>query len=352
MNRYLTFAEAINEALFLTMEMDDSVICYGLGVDDPKGVFGTTLGLQQKFGKKRVFDMPASENAMTGVAIGASLNGIRPVMVHQRNDFILLAMDQIINGAAKWHYMFGGQSSVPITIRVIVGQGWGNGPTHSQSLQALFTHIPGLKVVMPASAADAKGLLISSIFDNNPVIFIEHRWLHNLKGNVGEGDIRIPIGKAKKLKSGNDLSIVSMSNMTVEALHAAKILEENGLSIDLLDLRTVKPMDWERIFSSVRKTGHLLALDIGTGTCSITSEILARVSMECYDSLKGAPKRLALPDFPVPTSFSLTKEYYKRAEDIIDIVAQMLGRNLYGRDLIDRGSLPHDVPGDWFKGPF
>ena len=144
MTQRLSFAKAINEGLSQAMKIDDSVICYGLGVPDPKGVFGTTVGLQKKFGKERVFDMPASENAMTGVAIGASLNGIRPVMTHQRLDFFLLAMDQLVNNAAKWHYMFGGQSSVPITIRLIIGRGWGQGPTHSQNLQAIFAHIPGL----------------------------------------------------------------------------------------------------------------------------------------------------------------------------------------------------------------
>jgi pyruvate dehydrogenase E1 component beta subunit len=296
--------------------------------------------------------MPASENAMTGVAIGASLNGIRPVMTHQRLEFFLLAMDQLVNSAAKWHYMFGGHTSIPITIRLIVGQGWGNGPTHSQSLQAWFAHIPGIKVIMPTTAADAKGLLLSSIFDNNPVIFIEHRWLHNLEGEVPKGDFRIPLGEAKKIKTGNDFTIVSMSHMTMEALYAVKILEEHGISIDLIDLRTVKPIDWEKIFSSVRKTGRLLAIDTGTSTGSIASEIIARVSMECHESLKVAPQRLALPDFPIPTSFSLTKDFYNRTEDIIDVVTRVLEVDLRGKDLIERDNFPHDVPGDWFKGPF
>ena len=208
MARNLTFAKAINEALSQAMQIDNSVICYGLGIDDPKGVFGTTLGLKEKFGNNRVFDVPASENALTGIAIGASLNGIRPVMSHQRLDFFLLAMDQLVNNAAKWHYMFGGKRSVPITIRLIIGRGWGQGPSHSQNLQAWLAHIPGLKVVMPTTARDAKGLLISSIFDDNPVLFIEHRWLYNLEDDVPEKDFRIPIGKAQQLKVGNDISIV------------------------------------------------------------------------------------------------------------------------------------------------
>lgn len=352
MIRQLTFSKAINEALIQAMEMDESVICYGLGVPDPKGVFGTTLGLKERFGEARVFDMPASENAMTGVAIGASLNGIRPVMTHQRVDFFLLAMDQLVNNAAKWHYMFGGQTSVPITIRLIIGRGWGQGPTHSQTLQAIFAHIPGLKVVMPATAADAKGLLLSSIFDDNPVIFLEHRWLHNLKGDVPENDFRIPIGKAQQLRTGKDISIISLSYMTIEALHATEVLEKEGIYCDLIDLRTIKPIDWELIFSSVRKTGRLLALDTGVTTGSIAGEVIARVSIQCYESLKQAPKRLALLDFPTPTSQSLTKVFYKRAEDIVELVGNMLGREIQISSLIDRGNIPYDVPGDWFKGPF
>ena len=162
--RLKKYSEAVNEGISMAMEIDENVICYGLGVPDPKGVFGTTLGLREKFGGNRVFDIPTSENALTGVAIGASLNGIRPIFTHQRLDFFLLAMDQLINNAAKWSYMFGGQSCVPITIRLIIGRGWGQGPTHSQNLQAMFSHIPGLKVVMPATANDAKGLLLESIF--------------------------------------------------------------------------------------------------------------------------------------------------------------------------------------------
>lgn len=352
MKRTLTYAQAINEALAQAMEMDESVICYGLGVPDPKGVFGTTLGLQERFGEARVFDMPASENAMTGVAVGASLNGIRPVMTHQRVDFFLLALDQLVNNAAKWHYMFGEQTSVPITIRLIIGRGWGQGPTHSQSLQAWFAHVPGLKVVMPATAADAKGLLISSIFDDNPVIFLEHRWLHNLKGDVPENDFRIPIGKAHQLRTGKDISIVSLSYMTIEALHAVEFLEDKGISCDLIDLRSVKPIDWEMVFDSVRKTGRLLVLDTGAFTGSIAGEIIARVSAECFDSLVQAPQRIALPDFPTPTSPALTKGFYVGAVEIAYIVGNMLGKNFDLTILKEQRKFPHDVPGDWFKGPF
>lgn len=352
MPRLLPYFQAVNEALIQAMSIDKSVIIYGLGINDPKGIFGTTLGLQEQFGPNRVFDMPTSENAMTGIAIGASLNNIRPVMVHQRLDFFLLAMDQLINNAAKWHYMFGGQDSVPITIRLSIGRGWGQGPTHSQNLQTLFAHIPGLKVVMPTTAYDAKGLLLSSIFDNNPVIFLEHRWLHNLQSDVPEGDFRVPIGKANQIMEGSDISIISFSHMVIEAIEATEFLKPHGISCEVIDLRSLKPIDWKLIFESVNKTGRLIAIDSGHETLSIASEIIARVSMECFDQLKLAPKRIALPDFPTPTSKELTKVYYKRADNIVQTVSNMFGKKIRMPYIEKRQNHLHDVPGNFFKGPF
>ena len=229
MSRELKFFQAINEAIDLCMAKDPAVYIMGLGVPDPKGVFGSTLGLQGKYGSTRVMDMPTSENGMTGVAIGSALVGMRPIMTHQRIDFALLAMEQIVNQAAKWHYMFGGRMSVPLVIRMIIGRGWGQGSQHSQSLQSWFAHIPGLKVVMPTTPYDAKGLLISSIEDNNPVVFIEHRWLYNISGHVPEGVYRVPLGQARVIKKGNDLTIVATSYMTLEALRAAEMLTEDGI---------------------------------------------------------------------------------------------------------------------------
>lgn len=348
----MNFAAAINEALHEAMQLDPSVICYGLGVTDPKAVFGTTGGLEQRFGPERVFDMPTSENAMTGVAIGAALNGIKSVMTHQRIDFFLLAMDQLVNGAAKWHYMFGEQNSIPITIRLIIGRGWGQGPTHSQNLQAWFAHIPGLKVVMPTTPEDAKGMLLASIFDPNPVIFLEHRWLHNTMGEVSDGDVRVPLGKARIAKAGNDITLVAMSYMTVEALHAANYLEKQGIFCEVIDLRTIKPLDWQTVMDSVAKTGRILALDSGFTTGSVAGEIVARVAMEKFRDLKMAPARLAMPDVPEPTSPALTKGFYVRAADVAVKVMEMMGRDArqVRQDLPE--PMPHDVPGEWFKGPF
>jgi pyruvate/2-oxoglutarate/acetoin dehydrogenase E1 component len=348
----MNYAEAINEALHEAMQLDSSVICYGLGVTDPKAVFGTTLNLEKQFGPERVFDMPTSENAMTGVAIGAALNGIKSVMTHQRIDFFLLAMDQLVNGAAKWHYMFGSQNSVPITIRLIIGRGWGQGPTHSQNLHAWFAHIPGLKVVMPTTPEDAKGMLLASIFDPNPVIFLEHRWLHNSMGEVPDGDIRVPLGKAKIVKPGKDITLVAMSYMVIEALYASDYLEKQGVSCEIIDLRTIKPLDWEAVMGSVSKTGRLLTLDSGFSTGSVAGEIIARVSMEKFSVLKSAPARLAMPDVPEPTSPSLTKGFYIRAADVAEKIMDMMGRDPSQVRKELKEPKPHDIPGKWFKGPF
>lgn len=352
MARQLKYSEAIREALHTAMLLDEKVICFGLGVDDPKRIFGTTDGLKESFGAKRVFDMPTSENAMTGVAIGSSILGVRPVMVHQRMDFFLLAMDQLVNNAAKWHYMFNGQMSVGVTIRLIVGQGWGQGPTHSQNLHSWFSHVPGLKVVIPTSPKDAKGLLLTSIFDPNPVIFIEHRWLHGSLGHVPEEAYRIPFMQAKYLSKGNDLTIVSTSYLTVEAQHAVKHIEQHGITADLIDLRSIKPIDWDLIFTSVQKTGRLLVLDTAHTSCSVASEIVATVSAEKFDFLNQAPQRLTFPDVPSPTSYSLTKNYYPRAEDIVERIEKMLNKDLSSIQLSEQRTVPHDIPGDWFNGPF
>ena len=309
----MDYSEAMNDAFFISMKKDKDVICYGLGVTDPKGVFGTTLNLEKSFGKDRVFDIPTSENAMTGIGIGACVFGLKVVMTHQRLDFALLSMDQLVNNAAKWRFMFGNKSSVSLTIRMIIGRGWGQGPTHSQSLQSIFAHIPGLKVVMPASPSDAKGLLISSIFDPDPTIFLEHRWLHGLRGKVPTSDYRVPIGKGKIIRSGKDITIVAMSYMVVEAIHAVNFLEKQNVKCELIDLRTISPIDWRIIKKSVKKTGKLLILDTGHLTGSVSSEISAWVTTHCWNDLTHPPVRLAAPDFPEATSFSLTKNYHVKS---------------------------------------
>jgi pyruvate dehydrogenase E1 component beta subunit len=348
----MSYSEAIRDALAVALARNPGVIVYGLGATDPKGMFGTTLNLHKEFGADRVFDMPTSENAMTGIGVGAALGGLRPILTHQRLDFALLSLDQIVNNAAKWHFMFGGKRAVPLTIRMIIGRGWGQGPTHSQSLQAWFAHIPGLKVIMPASAADAKGLLLSSIFDDDPVIFLEHRWLHNMSGEVPDGDYRVPIGSARLVRAGDAATIVAMSLMSIEALHAVDHLAHQGIACDLIDLRTVRPIDWPMIEASVRRTGRLLALDTGYLTGGIAGEIVARVAETCWADLRAAPRRLAMPDVPEATSPALTEHYHVRAEHIADAIGRLIGRPVESASLTTVRRQPHDVPGDWFKGPF
>ncbi len=348
--RILTYSQAVREALEQSMNEDNSIIILGEGVPDPKGIFGTTLGLQQKFGPERVMDMPVSENGMTGVCIGAAITGLRPILVHQRVDFSLLSLDQIINNAAKWYYMFGGQKSVPLVIRMIIGQGWGQGAQHSQQLQAIFTHIPGLKVVMPTTAHDAKGLLISSIKDNNPVIFLEHRWLHNTSSKVPEEIYEIPLGKGRVIREGKDCTIVACSYMTLEALRAADFLKEKGISVEVIDLRTLKPLDDDLIFASVAKTGRMIVADSGHYTGGFAGEIIARVSEKLFSHLKAPPSRITVPDFPSPSTPALTKYYYPRYNDIVIKVMEMLGKkdNL----TFPTETEPLDVPDASFTGPF
>jgi pyruvate dehydrogenase E1 component beta subunit len=350
-SRVLTFTQAVNEALALAMERDPGVITFGLGVGDPKNIFGTTAGLQERFGAARVFDMPAAENAMTGVAIGAALHGVRPVMVHQRMDFFLLALDQLVNTGAKWHYMFGGRRGVPLTIRLILGRGWGQGPTHSQALHAWLAHVPGLKVALPSTPRDAKGLLLAAIFDDNPVVIIEHRWLHQATGEVPEGDHRVALGTAQVVREGADLTVAALSYMVPEALRAAAVLERQGCGVEVVDVRSVAPLDWGTILGAVRRTGRLLALDIAPATLSVAGEIVARAAMEAFGSLRCAPRRIALPDLPTPTSPALTRGFYPGAAEVVRAAGEMLGRRFDASELETPGP-PHDVPGAWFKGPF
>lgn len=352
-----TYTQAMNEALDLCLKKDKSIFIIGLGVPDPKGIFGATSGLKHKYGSKRVMDMPISENGLTGICIGAALNGMRPVLTHQRVDFSLLALEQVINNAAKWHYMFGGQQSVPMVIKMTVGMGWGQGPQHSQNLQATYAHIPGLKVVMPSTPADAKGLMISAIEDNNPVIFIDHRWLHDTFGQVPSGHYKVPIGKAKIIKKGITITVVSTSYMTLETMKALTLLNKLGIRPEVIDLRTIKPLDEKTIFDSVTKTGKLLVIDLGHREFGVAAEIIARVSENPKIKLSVNPQRITSPDLPTPSSPALTKYYYPRHTDIALKIVQMLNGNK--KKLIQlikeeerSNKIPYDIPDERFMGPF
>ena len=347
-----TYRGGIRQATRDAMAEDPSVICVGLGVTDPGAVFGTTAGLLEEFGPDRVFDGPTSENAMTGLGVGAAIAGLRPVMSHQRLDFFLLAMDQLVNSAAKWHYMFGGHVTVPLTIRLIIGRGWGQGPTHSQNYQAWFAHVPGLKVVAPAFPRDAYGLLRASIEDPNPVVFLEHRWLHNATGSLSPDALSGQLGRARICRDGTDVAICASGLLTLEAVKAADWLAEHGVSCAVVDLRTLNPIDWETIFTSVAKTGRLVAVDSAAITGSVAGEIVARITTDAFSDLRTAPIRVAQPDIPEPTSPGLTEGFHVTARTIAEAALTSMGRTISEDVTALDASTPHDVPGPWFSGPF
>jgi pyruvate dehydrogenase E1 component beta subunit len=351
-SRHITYREAILEAQDIALESFSNAYIMGLGVPDPKGIFGTTLGLQSKYGHDRVFDIPLSENALTGVAIGSAVTGQRPILIHQRVDFSLVSIDQIVNQAAKWHYMFNGKMAVPLVIRMIIGRGWGQGPQHSQSLHSWFAHVPGLKVVMPVTPYDAKGMLLSAVEDNNPVLILEHRWLHGLKDEVPLESYKVSLDKSRIIARGNDITIVGISYATIECIEAAKILEKNGVKVEVIDLRSIRPLDKDTLLASVSKTRRLLVVDHSEAICGIAGEIIATVAENMSHSLRSKPVRLTLPDHPVPTSHYLAEHYYPTSDNIIQAVASMLQLQDVVLPSLANHIVCKDQPNSFFNGPF
>lgn len=349
--RKLKYSEAINEALVQVMDRYKDTVCYGLGVPDPKNVFSTTEKLLQLFGSDRVFDVPTSENALTGIAAGLAAKKTKVIFSHQRVDFSLLSMDQLINTLAKWYFMFGGKVNLPITIRMIIGRGWGQGPTHSQSFQSIFGRIPGLKVVMPSNAHDAKGMLISSILDPNPVIFIEHRWLHETTSDVPKKFYKCDITNCKRIQRGKDITILTTSYSTYEVQSMKYILNINNISADLIDLRVINPLNLSPIIKSIKKTGRLLSIDTCHKKCSISSHIISEICQNHMKYLKTNPQLLALPDIPTPTSPSLIKQYYPSRKKIFLLICKMLKKNKITIPKKYFLVKEYDRP-EIFKGPF
>lgn len=323
-NRKLQYSLAINEALHQMMAQNKSVFLIGQGVKSPWYVGNTCQGLLENFGPDRLIDTPVSENAITGSAVGAAIAGMRPVVVHPRMDFMMYAMDPIINEAANWHYMCGGKSSVPVVIWGIVNRGGEQAAQHSQAFQALFAHIPGLKVVMPSTPYDAKGLMIAAVRDENPVVYIDDRWLHRQEGVVPEEIYEVTIGKGLIRKKGADLTLVSSSYMVTESLKAAQKLEEEGIDVELIDLRTVKPLDESLILKSLRKTGRMVIADGGWKNCGVSAEVAALVSEKGFKYLKAPVKRITLPESPAPASCVLEKKYYPDAKNIIKTIRTLI----------------------------
>jgi pyruvate/2-oxoglutarate/acetoin dehydrogenase E1 component len=353
MTQEMTFAEAIRDATAICLRRDPTTLLIGLGVPDPKGIFGTTSGLVSEFGPDRVMDAPLSENALTGLIIGAALGGLRPILTHQRIDFALLSLEQIVNQAAKWFYMFDGRGgTVPIVIRMVIGRGWGQGPQHAQSLNSWFAHIPGLKVVVPASPADAKGMFIASVEDNNPVIFLEHRWLHNMRGPVPTGYYRAPLEKCHVSRKGADVTIVANGHMVIEAMRAADFAASRaGFEIEVVNVRCLNPLDFDTIAESVRKTKRLLVADDDSRHCGFAGEIVARVTESGFP-LAVPPVRITYPDCPSPSSRALAVDFYPTARDLYAAAAKVAGRGLDLAGQFPERPCPADVPHLEFPGPF
>ncbi len=323
-NRRLSFSLAINEALHQTMEADESVFLIGQGVKSPWYVGNTARGLLDRFGPDRVIDTPVSENAVTGAAVGASIAGMRPVVVHPRMDFMLYGLDPVINEAANWHYMFGGRTWASVVIWGIVNRGGEQAAQHSQALHALFAHIPGLKVVCPATPRDAKGLMVAAIQDDNPVVFVDDRWLYRQEGPVPEELYATPVGEAEVRKEGKDATVAAASYMVVEAQEAVDALSEEGIDAELIDLRTIKPLDKATLAESVKKTGRLVIADGGWKTCGLAAEIAALAAEEWFGYLQAPVRRVTLPDIPAPASQTLEEVYYPRSGDIAAAVKAVL----------------------------
>ena len=317
-DRELSYREAINEAIRQEMAVDDSVFVAGIDLAQKGDVFGITQGILTEFGPKRIMDTPISENAITGLAIGAASQGLRPIISLMFIDFIGVCFDQIINQMAKMKYMFGGKVTLPLTVLVNAGAGSGMAAQHSQSLEALLCHIPGLKVVMPSNAYDAKGLMVASMHEDNPVFMIMHKRCSRLRGPVPEESYEVPLGSAAIVREGADATIVATAYMVHEALAAAETLAGEGIDVEIVDPRSLQPLDSETILESVRKTHRVLTVHEAVEFGGIGAEITAQIAAQAFDHLDGPPLRLGGPFSPVPYSPVLEQEWIVNADQIVE----------------------------------
>ncbi|MDP9265042.1 MAG: alpha-ketoacid dehydrogenase subunit beta [Chloroflexota bacterium] len=319
------YAEALNDALRLEMERDPRVIVLGEDIAEHGGAFQVTRGLLAEFGRERVRNTPISEIGIVGTAVGAALTGLRPIVEVMYIDFAGLAMDQLVNQAAQNRFMFGGQARVPMVFRTQGGSGRGNAAQHSKSLEAWFAHVAGLKVVMPSTPADAKGLLTAAIRDDNPVIFIEHKLLYRTKGDVPVGDHIVPLGVARIAREGSDLTIVTWSREAVFSLEAAEVLASEGVDAEVIDIRSLVPLDKGAILSSVRKTHRLLVVHEAIKRGGYGGEIAALAAEEAFDDLDAPPRRLAGSETPIPYAAHLEKGVVPQVEDIVRAAKELVG---------------------------
>jgi pyruvate/2-oxoglutarate/acetoin dehydrogenase E1 component len=348
MERILSYVEALREAADQEMERDPSVIVFGLDVDDPKAIQGTTKGLAEKYGPERVFCTPLSEDAMTGVAIGAALAGLRPIHIHIRMDFVMLAMNQLVNIAAKCSYMYGGQVHLPIVVRSMIGKSWGQGAQHSQGLYSFFMHVPGLKVVAPTTPYDAKGCLIQAIRDNNPVMYVEHRLLHFQKGPVPAEMYTVVPHTARITVGGDDVTLVGISYMQVECMRAHRYLESVAISAEVIDPIWLHPLDVQTIADSVRKTRRLCVVDNGWTTCGASAEIISAVVELLQNECDIKVRRMGFASVTCPPTPTLENLFYPNGRTIASAVYSLVRGG-------DRPWMPEereDLREIEFKGPF
>ncbi len=349
--RTISYAQALHEATRQEMERDSAVFVMGQGVDDPRGMFGTTLGLHEEFGPERCFDVPLAEEGMTGVGIGAAMAGMRPIQVHQRMDFMLLCMNQLVNMAAKMSYMFAGAHRVPLVVRGIIGRSWGQGAQHSQAFHSYFMHVPGLRVFAPTTPYDAKGCLITAIRDDNPVIMIEHRMLHPITGHVPEEAYETPFGRARILSHGCDITIVGISHMALECVRAKHLLAGIGIKAEIIDPVCLSPLDAETIAASVGRTGRLLVVDTGWLACGAAGEIVMRVLEILGAARQPSVARMGYLPTPCPTTRKLETLFYPNAQTIAEKAFAMVRPDM--RDAVEwdlKQSVADEIAE--FRGPF
>jgi acetoin:2,6-dichlorophenolindophenol oxidoreductase subunit beta len=348
MNRLITYRDALNEAMVQEMRHDPGVFVYGIDVADHKRIFNSNKNLVEEFGTERCFSTPLSEDAMTGFGLGAAINGMRPIHVHMRVDFFLLAMNQLVNMIASYHYGTAGKLRVPMVIRLIIGRGWGQSFQHSKSLHSWFAHIPGLKVVMPSTPRDAKGMLISAIRDDNPVVFIEHRWLYDAVGEVPEGSEVLSLEGSQVLNKGSDITVIATSWMNVEAVKAAEVLKKKqGVNVEVVDARSIAPFDESVVVQSVQKTGQCIIADNDWVNCGFSAEIATRIYESNFNLLKSPIQRIGYAPTHCPCTRPLENVFYPNAIDIIRAIEMKL--ELSETDLSGEDFYSYE---NKFKGPF
>jgi acetoin:2,6-dichlorophenolindophenol oxidoreductase subunit beta len=326
--RTLTYSQAIREAHAQLLALDARVFVIGQGLWSPWYAGSSLEGLDREFGCARLVDTPVSENAVTGMAVGAALAGLRPIVFHPRMDFMLLAMDPVVNQAANWSYLFGSDNSVPLVIRAVINRGGEQGAQHSQALHAMFMHVPGLKVVMPSTPADAKGLLMAAMADPGPVLYIDDRWLYAETGEVPDEPFTVAIGEGAVRRRGSDVTLIGISWMASECLRAAGILERKGIDVEVIDLRSLKPWDKEMVAASVSRTGRAVVADGAWRTAGASAEIAAEISERCFADLIAPVVRVTLPDAPAPASRAEEQAYYPGADQIAAAARGLLERNV------------------------